>query len=65
MSNLPWDRMRSGGYDEHRERGLDPHDPCEIDPPAPLQMFTRLGVMLMVALVFAVAAEILVRLPPH
>jgi hypothetical protein len=27
--------------------------------------FTRLGVMLMIALVFGLAAELLVRLPPH
>jgi hypothetical protein len=30
-----------------------------------LQVFTGLGVLLMVALAFALVAELLVRLPPH
>jgi hypothetical protein len=65
MPNASWDRMTSEGYDDPPERGLDRYDPCEIDPPAPMQMFTRLGLMLMIALAFGLAAELLVRLPPH
>jgi hypothetical protein len=65
MPNLSWDRMTPDGYDDPPARGLDRYDPCEIDPPAPLQMFTRLGVLLMIALAFGLAAELLVRLPLH
>jgi hypothetical protein len=65
MPNLSWDRVTPEGYDDPPERGLDRYDPCEIDPPAPLQMFTRLGVMLMIALAFGLAAELLVPLQPH
>jgi hypothetical protein len=36
-----------------------------MDPPAPLQIFTRLGVLLMVALAFGLAAEFLAQLPPQ
>jgi hypothetical protein len=57
--------MTSDGYDEPPERGLDRYDPCEIDPPAPLQIFTRLGLMLMIALAFGLVADLLLRLPPH
>jgi hypothetical protein len=65
MSNLLWDRL-SGEKQEHsQERGLDRYDPHEIDPPEPLRMFTRLGVLLMIALAFGLVAELLARLPPH
>jgi hypothetical protein len=57
--------MTPNGYDEPPERGLDPYDPCEIDPPAPMQIVTRLGVLLMISLAFGLAAELLVRLPAH
>jgi hypothetical protein len=30
-----------------------------------LEMFARLGVLLMIALAFGLAAEVLARLPPH
>jgi hypothetical protein len=65
MPNLSWDRMTSDRFEDPPERGLDRYDPCEIDPPAPLQMFTRLGLLLMISLAFGLAAELLVRLPPH
>jgi hypothetical protein len=45
--------------------GLDPYDPCEIDPPTAAQIFTRLGLLLIVALGFALVAELLLRVPPH
>jgi hypothetical protein len=65
MSDLSWDPTTSDGYDDPPAHGLDPYDPCEIDPPAPIQKFTRLGLLLMISLAFGLAAELLVRLPPH
>ncbi len=65
MGNLSWDGVRADRHEDPPKRGLDRYDPCEIDPPAPSQIFTRLGVLLMIALAFGVAAELLVRLPPH
>jgi hypothetical protein len=65
MPNPSWDQATTDGYDDPPERGLDRYDPCEIDPPAPLQMFTRLGLLLMISLAFGLAAELLVRLPAH
>ena len=60
-----WDGVRANRYEDPPERGRDRYDPYEIDPPAPLQMFTRLGVLLMIALAFGLVAELLVRLPPY
>ena len=65
MPNLSWDPMTLDGYDDPPQRGLDRYDPCEIDPPAPLQIFIRLGLLLMIALAFGLVAELLVRLPSH
>jgi hypothetical protein len=65
MRNLLRDRATTAGDEEPPELGLDRYDPCEIDPPEPAQMFTRLGVLLMIALAFGLVAELLVRLPPH
>jgi hypothetical protein len=65
MRNVSWHRVTAERDENPPERGLDRFDPREIDPPAPLQMFTRLGVLLMIALAFGVAAELLVRLPLH
>ncbi len=50
MRNLSWDGVRA--------------DEIE-DPPAPLQIFTRLGLLLMIALAFGLVVELLVRLPQH
>jgi hypothetical protein len=61
MSNLSWGPRTSDGYDDPPEQGLDRYDPCEIDP----QLFTRLGLLLMIALAFGLVAELLVRLPLH
>jgi hypothetical protein len=44
---------------------VDRHDPYETEPPKPLEIFTRLGVLLTIALAFGLVAELLVRLPPH
>jgi hypothetical protein len=65
MSNLAWGRATAERDEQPRERGLDRYDRYEIDPPKPLDMFIRLGVLLMIALAFALAAELLVRLPLH
>ena len=63
MRNLLWGRMTAERYEDALERGLDRYDPAEIDPPEPLQLFTRLGVLLVIALAFGLAAELLARLP--
>jgi len=65
MANPSWDRAAPNRYDDPPAHGLDRYDPCEIDPPAPLQMFTRLGLLLMISLAFGLAAELLVRIPLH
>jgi hypothetical protein len=65
MRNLSQVRVRAERHEDPPLVGLDRYDPYEIDPPAPLQIFTRLGLLLMIALGFGLAAEILVRLPPH
>ncbi len=46
-------------------RGYDPYDQNEIDAPTPLQIFTRLGVLVTIALAFGLAAELLAQLPSH
>jgi hypothetical protein len=63
MRNLLRDRARQAGYEDPPILNLDRYDPCEIEPPAPLEMFTRIGVLLMIALAFGLAAELLVWLP--
>jgi hypothetical protein len=65
MRNLSWDRAIAEREEDPPERGLDRYDPTEIDPPEPLQLFTRLGVLLVIALGFGLAAELLARLPLH
>ena len=62
MRNLLWDRVTAERQDPSRVR-LSRHDPYEFDPPSPLQIFTRLGVLLMIALAFGLMAELLARLP--
>jgi hypothetical protein len=63
MRNLLWDRMTAERHQDPPERGLDRYDPSEIDPPEPSQIFARLGVLLVIALAFGLAAELLARLP--
>jgi hypothetical protein len=65
MRNLLWDRVSVERRDHPREHRLARLDPYEFDPPSPLQIFTRLGVLLMVALAFGLVAELLARLPPQ
>jgi hypothetical protein len=65
MRNLSWNGMRANGDTNSPSRSAGRFDSDEIDPPAPSQILTRLGVLLMIALAFGLAAELLVRLPPH
>lgn len=65
MRNLLWGPVTAERVEDRPERGLDRYDPCEIDPPAPLEMFTRLGVLLVIALAFGLVAELLARAPLH
>jgi hypothetical protein len=65
MRNLSWDRVTAERHEDPPERGLDRYDPSEFDPPGPLQMCTRLGVLLMIALAFGLVAELLALLPLH
>ena len=63
MRKLLWNRMTPERQDHPQDGGLDRYPSYEIDPPAPLQIFTRLGVLLVIALGFGLAAELLARLP--
>ncbi len=65
MRNLSWDGVRADGDEDLPLRGVDRSDSYEIDPPAPLQIFTRIGVLLLISLGFGLVAELLARLPPH
>ena len=65
MGNLAWHRVAAERDEHPPERGLDRYDRYELDPPKPLDMFIRLGVLLMIALAFALAAQLLVQLPLH
>ena len=63
MRNLLWDRVSAERRDHLRERRFPRLDRYEFDPPSPLQIFTRLGLLLMIALAFGLVAELLARLP--
>ena len=55
------------GYDRYRQdRGPRPGTiRAKLTRRTPLEVLARLGVLLMIALAFGLAAELLVRLPPH
>jgi hypothetical protein len=63
MRNLLWDRVSAERRAHPRVDRFSQHDRYEFDPPSPLQIFTRLGVLLMIALAFGLVAELLARLP--
>jgi hypothetical protein len=65
MRNLLWDRVSAERREHPSGHRLTRRDPYEIDPPAPLQIFTRLGLLLVIALAFGLVAELLARLPPQ
>ena len=62
MRHLSWDRA-TAAHEDPQAGGFDRSDPSEINPPEPLLIFTRLGLLLMVALAFGLAAELLARAP--
>ncbi len=62
MRHLLWDRA-TAAHDDPRAGGFDRSDPAEINPPEPLLIFARLGLLLVVALAFGLAAELLARAP--
>ena len=63
MRNLLLGRVRAERQDHPLE--LAPDRPYDADPPAPLQIFTRFGLLLVIALGFGLAAELMAQLPPH
>ncbi len=63
MRNVSSARVNAEGRRYPPLTGVD--DPYEAEPPKPLQIFTRLGVLLVVALAFGLVAELLARLPSH
>ena len=63
MRNLSSVGATADRYQEPPLRAFDSSDTYEIDPPKPMQIFTRLGVLLMIALAFGLVAELLARLP--
>jgi hypothetical protein len=65
MRNLSLARVNAERRQDPPLKGVDRNDPYEIESPKPLELFTRLGVLLVIALAFGLMAELLVRLPPH
>jgi hypothetical protein len=64
MRNLSSDRVSAERLQDPPLQGVGRYDQYD-DPPKPLEIFTRLGVLLMIALAFGLVSELLVRLPPH
>jgi hypothetical protein len=52
-----------GGRQDTPDLPLDRYDRSEIDPPTSLQMFTPFGALLVIALAFGLAAELLIQAP--
>ncbi len=65
MRNLSSVRVSSESRQDPPLRAVDRVDPYEIEPPKPFEIFTRLGVLLVIALAFGLVAELLARLPPQ
>ncbi len=65
MRNFPSDRTSAVAHWNLRQAPVDLVDSSENNPPTPSQMFTRLGVMVMLALCFGLAAQVLVGMPPR
>jgi hypothetical protein len=64
MQNAPRDAIPIAGVDHHQ---IDPDLSASsaYAPPAPSELFARLGVMLVVALLFGLSAQVLVGILPH
>jgi hypothetical protein len=63
MRKPQWDVATSARHEDLQGRRLDSNDRREGNPPAPLQIFTRLSLLLVIALAFGLAGELLARLP--
>jgi hypothetical protein len=64
MQDVPRDASPIAGAGRHQ---IDPDLSASsaYAPPAPSQLFARLGVMLVIALLFGLSAQILVGILPH
>lgn len=62
MRHLLGDRA-TGAHEDPQAGGFDRNDTSEINPPEPLLILTRLGLLVVVALAFGLAAELLARAP--
>jgi hypothetical protein len=65
MRNLSSARVNTERPRDPPLRGMDRNDPYGVEPPKPLEIFTRLGALLLIALAFGLVAELLIRLPAH
>ena len=60
MRSFPRDGIMAQGS-ELKSRALD--EACDSEPPSPADVFVRLGVLILVALCFGLAAQLLVGAP--
>jgi hypothetical protein len=63
MRGLPPDATSRAPVRERLHANTDLYSSAECDPPTPLQMFTRLGVLLVITLGFGLAAQFLAGMP--
>ena len=64
MQNVPREAIPKAGVG-HRQIDADLSASSAYAPPAPSELFARLGVMLVVALLFGLSAQVLVGILPH
>jgi hypothetical protein len=64
MRGFPPDATSRAPVPGRRHADTDLYSSGECDPPSPLQMFARLGVLLVIALGFGLAAQFLAGLAP-
>jgi hypothetical protein len=62
MRAFPPDATSWAPVGDRRHADADLYSSGECDPPTPLQMFTRLGVLLVIVLGFGLAAQFLAGL---
>lgn len=63
MHNIQRGFASADEREDLRERPLGPYYRRESNPPEPSQIFTRLSVLLLIALGFGLAGELLSQLP--
>jgi len=63
MRGFPLDATSRALVRERRHADRDRYASSDYGPPAPLEMFTRIGVLLVITLGFALAAQLLVGMP--